>query len=55
MKRARRRELECRNAAVVLGTVGTGEDTSVLTRAPGDGEPLVREQAAWAPARVARR
>ena len=47
MKRAKLRGLK-RNAAVVLGNVGTGEDTDVLTRALGDAEPLVREHAAWA-------
>jgi epoxyqueuosine reductase QueG len=37
-----------RSAAVVLGNVGAAEDVEVLTRAPGDDEPLVREHAAWA-------
>jgi epoxyqueuosine reductase len=54
MKRAKLRRLK-RNAAVVLGNVGTSEDTDVLTRALGDEEPLVREHAAWALARVERR
>ena len=54
MKRAKLRGLK-RNAAVVLGDVGTSEDTDVLTRALGDEEPLVREHAAWALARVERR
>ena len=54
MKRAKLRGLK-RNAAVVLGNVGTSEDTDVLTRALGDEEPLVREHAAWALARVERR
>ena len=36
-----------RNAAVVLGDVGTPEDVDVLTRAADDGEPLVREHAWW--------
>ena len=54
MKRTKLRGLK-RNAAVVLGNVGTSEDTDVLTRALGDEEPLVREHAAWALARVERR
>jgi epoxyqueuosine reductase len=54
MKRAKLRGLK-RNAAVVLGNVGTSEETDVLTRALGDEEPLVREHAAWALARVERR
>jgi epoxyqueuosine reductase len=47
MKRAKLRGLK-RNAAVVLGNVGTDEDTGVLTRALDDAEPLVREHARWA-------
>jgi epoxyqueuosine reductase len=47
MKRAKLRGLK-RNAAVVLGNVGTAEDVEVLTRAMEDDEPLVREHAAWA-------
>ena len=54
MKRAKLRGLK-RNAAVVLGNVGTSEDTDVLTRALDDEEPLVREHAAWALARAERR
>jgi epoxyqueuosine reductase len=54
MKRAKLRGLK-RNAAVVLGNVGTSDDTDVLTRALRDEEPLVREAAAWALARVERR
>ncbi|HEV3486870.1 MAG TPA: tRNA epoxyqueuosine(34) reductase QueG [Vicinamibacterales bacterium] len=53
IKRAKLRGLK-RNAAVVLGNVGTSEDTDVLTRALGDEEPLVREHAAWALARIER-
>ena len=41
-----------RNAAVVLGNVGTPDDVDVLTRALDDEEPLVREHAAWALARL---
>jgi epoxyqueuosine reductase len=44
-----------RNAAVVLGNVGTSEDIDVLTRALDDVEPLVREHAAWALARLGAR
>jgi epoxyqueuosine reductase len=47
MKRAKLRGLK-RNAAVVLGNLGTSEDVTVLERALGDAEPLVREHAAWA-------
>jgi epoxyqueuosine reductase len=58
MKRAKLRGLK-RNAAVVLGNVGTFEDADVLTRAL-DAEPLpsassgqaVREHAAWALRRI---
>ena len=48
MKRAKLRGLK-RNAAVVLGNVGTPEDVDVLARA-SDEEPdtMVREHAAWA-------
>jgi epoxyqueuosine reductase len=51
MKRAKLRGLK-RNAAIVLGNVGTGEDVDVLARALDDEEPLVREHAAWALRRV---
>lgn len=47
MKRAGPRGLE-RNAAVVLGNVGTADDGEVPTHALEDEEPLVREHAAWA-------
>jgi epoxyqueuosine reductase len=47
MKRAKLRGL-MRNAAVVLGNVGTVDDTDVLTRAVDDDDALVREHAAWA-------
>jgi epoxyqueuosine reductase len=47
MKRAKLRGLK-RNAAVVLGNVGTVEDADVLTCALNDFDPLVREHAAWA-------
>jgi epoxyqueuosine reductase len=51
MKRAKLRGLK-RNAAVVLGNVGTSDDEDVLTRALDDDEPLVREHAAWGLARL---
>ena len=47
MKRAKLRRLK-RNAAVVLGNVGTADDLDALTRALDDPEPLVREHAALA-------
>jgi epoxyqueuosine reductase len=52
MKRAKLRGLK-RNAAVVLGNVGTSDDVPALMRALDDPEPLVREHAAWALKRVA--
>jgi epoxyqueuosine reductase len=51
MKRAKLRGLK-RNAAVVLGNVGTADDVNVLARARDNPEPLEREHAAWALARV---
>ncbi len=51
MKRAKLRGLK-RNAAVVLGNVGAVEDLPVLEQALDDDEPLVREHAAWALARL---
>jgi len=51
MKRAKRRGL-ARNAAVALGNVGTVEDIPVLEAALDHDEPLVREHAAWALARL---
>ena len=51
MKRAKLRGLK-RNAAVVLGNVGTADDGDVLARALEDPEPLVREHAAWALAAI---
>jgi epoxyqueuosine reductase len=54
MKRAKLRGLK-RNAAVVLGNVGTPDDAGALTRALDDDEPLVREHAAWALRRLADR
>jgi len=54
MKRAKLRGLK-RNAAVVLGNVGTCEDLDVLNHALEDDEPLVREHAAWALGRLGTR
>jgi HEAT repeat protein len=51
MKRAEPPAMK-RNAAVVLGNVGTAADADVLTRALDDPEPLVRQHAAWALGRV---
>lgn len=51
MKRAKLRGLK-RNAAVVLGNVGTHEDVDVITRALADDEPVIREHAAWALASI---
>jgi epoxyqueuosine reductase len=51
MKRAKLRGLK-RNAAVVLGNVGSEADVSALAVALGDAEPLVRSHSAWALARV---
>ena len=51
MKRAKLRGLK-RNAAVVLGNIGGADDVEVLTRALDDDEPLVREHAAGALARL---
>jgi len=43
-----------RNAAVVLGNVGTHEDGPVLEAALVHDEPFVRERAAWAPKQIGR-
>jgi len=46
-----------RNALVVLGNVGDGEDPAVeaaLRRALADPDPLLREHAAWAARRLGR-
>ena len=51
VKRATLRGLE-RNAAVVLGNTGNVEDVPVLEQALDGFEPLVREHAAWALARI---
>lgn len=51
MKRAKRRGL-ARNAAVVLGNVGTVDDVPVLIAALSHDEPLARSHAAWALGRL---
>lgn len=52
MKRAKRRGL-ARNAATVLGNIGTGDDVDVLEHALDDPEPLVAEHATWALEQIA--
>ena len=47
MKRAKLRGLK-RNAAIVLGNIGTRADVDLLTRTLEDDEALVREHATWA-------
>ena len=47
MKCAKRLVL-ARNAALVLGNVGTRDDVATLKAALKHDEPLVREHAAWA-------
>lgn len=54
MKRAKLRGLK-RNAAVVLGNIGEADDVPTLEAALDDAEPLVRDHAAWAIARIAGR
>jgi epoxyqueuosine reductase len=51
LMRAKRRGL-LRNAALVLGNVGGMDALAALRRALADDEPLVREAAAWAIARI---
>ena len=51
MKRAKLLGLK-RNAAVVLGNVGTAEDVEPLERAIDDEPPLLREHARWALAQL---
>jgi epoxyqueuosine reductase len=54
VKRIKRRGL-LRNVCVALGNTGTPEDMPALRRAALDAEPLVREHAEWALARIAER
>ena len=51
MKRAKMRGLK-RNAAVALGNAGTAEDLDVLRRAMNDSDPMLRDHAEWAIARI---
>jgi epoxyqueuosine reductase len=51
MKRAKLRGLK-RNAAVVLGNIGSSADVPALVAALSDDEPLARGHAAWALGRV---
>ena len=51
MKRAKLLGLK-RNAAVVLGNVGSSQDAEGLERALDEEEPLAREHADWALARI---
>ncbi|MEO7966070.1 MAG: HEAT repeat domain-containing protein, partial [Gemmatimonadaceae bacterium] len=51
MKRAKLRGLR-RNAAVVLGNVGSTEDVPALLQMLSDSEPLVRGHVAWALGRI---
>lgn len=54
MKRAKLAGLK-RNAAVVLGNVGTADDLPALEAARGDPDPVLREHVAWAMAQIATR
>lgn len=54
MKRAKSRGLK-RNAAVVLGNAGDGDDLAVLQASLGDPEELVREHVSWAIDRITAR
>jgi epoxyqueuosine reductase len=54
MKRAKLRGLK-RNAAVVLGNVGTHAAEEPLTRAVHDDDDMVREHAAWALGQLGRK
>jgi epoxyqueuosine reductase len=51
MKRAKHRGLK-RNAAVVLGNIGTGDDLQALRHAARDSDMMVAEHAAWALSRI---
>jgi epoxyqueuosine reductase len=53
MKRAKLRGLK-RNAAVVLGNLGSPDDVDVLTQALADPEPVVRDHAGWALDKIGR-
>lgn len=51
MKRAKLRGLK-RNAAVVLGNIGSADDVEVLRRSLSSDETLVREHSRWALAKI---
>ena len=51
MKRAKHRGLK-RNAAVVLGNIGTVDDLAALRHAARDSDAMVAEHAAWAMSRI---
>lgn len=54
MKRAKLRGLK-RNAATVLGNIGTSEDIALLSRTCDESEPMIREHAEWAIAAIGSR
>jgi epoxyqueuosine reductase len=54
LMRPKRRGL-LRNAAIVLGNIGTAEALPALEQAARDAEPLIREAARWASARIQQR
>jgi epoxyqueuosine reductase len=54
MKRARLRGLK-RNAATVLGNVGTAEDLALLSEAADDPDEMIQDHARWAIDRISRR
>src|SRR3954464_1606013 len=54
MKRAKKRGL-ARNAATVLGNVGTEEDLGILQSAAKEADPMVAEHAEWAIEQIRRR
>jgi epoxyqueuosine reductase len=51
MKRARLRGLK-RNAATVLGNIGSADDVEILSQTSQESEPMVREHAEWAIAAI---
>ena len=51
MKRAKKRGL-ARNAATVLGNVGSQQDIDILQAAAKGRDPMVAEHAAWAIQRI---
>ena len=51
MKRAKLRGLK-RNAATVLGNIGSADDIEVLSQSSQESEPMIREHTAWAIAAI---